>query len=419
MDKADSVQYKVFSYRWVVLLCLVPIIVSSEIFWLTFAAITTPAAEYYKTSAENINLFSLAYMFMYIIFTMPASKVIEKYGYKVSIIIGSVLTVVFGATRFIFADNFILALVSQFLLAAGQPFLVNISTKVPANWFPLKERSTASGILVMAQYIGFIIPMIVSPALFQSMGMQALLGIYAGIALITALVAIFFTKEKPAIPPGPEAPKESMGFRNMGKLLLNKNFTFVLVISFISMGIFNTIMTVMEQFLNPKGIGSQDAGIILAVLVVSGIIGAFVLPMFSDKIRRRIPLFIIAMPILALLCVGLAFFTNYILIIVACALFGFSLMGMAPILFQHGAEVAYPVQEGASFGTIMLMGQISGILFVILFDVIFKATNAYLWPMLFLIILAVVQIPVAALMKESKILKESREQWLAAKKNKA
>lgn len=426
MEETAGIKYKVYSYRWVVLLCLIPIIVSSEIFWLTFAPIATLAMDTYKVSSFSIDLFSMSYMFMYIIFTIPASWVIEKYGFKASIIIGSILTVVFGATRFVFAENFIIVLVSQFLLAAGQPFLVNVSTKVPANWFPLKQRSTASGLLVMAQYVGFILAFILSPILFKSLGMKMLLGVYAGISLISALLAIFLAKEKPAIPPGPEAPKESMSLKNMGKLLINKNFSLVLIISFISLGVFNTIMTVIEQLLKPRGISSDDASWVTAAFVIFGIIAAVVLPMLSDKIRRRTPLFAIGMPVFVILLVGLAiftnfdiglaFYTNYILIIVVCALLGFLIMGLGPILFQHGAEVAYPVQEGASFGTIMLMGQVSGILFVIIFNMIFEATKAFFWPMIFMIILVAIQVPLAALMKESNILKESRAQWLASKK---
>ena len=121
-DLDANMSYRVYPKRWLMLVLLIPIIVSSEIFWLSFAPIASFAQEYYHTSSLNINLFSMSYMLMYIIFTMPASYVIEKYGYKRSVMIGVVLTVVFGAARFLFAPQFIIVLISQFLLAAGQPF---------------------------------------------------------------------------------------------------------------------------------------------------------------------------------------------------------------------------------------------------------------------------------------------------------
>lgn len=399
--------YKTFPYRWAVLFSLVPIIISSEIFWLTFAPIASFAESYYKVSSLSISLFSMSYMMMYILFTFPASWVIDKYGFKPSVTIGAIITAVFGLTRFLFAGNFTIMLISQFLLAAGQPFLVNISTKVPANWFGVKERSTASGILLMAQYIGFIVPMIVSPILVKQYDMKTMLGIYAVIAIISAIIALTFAKERPLVAPGPEAPKESMSLAGIKKLLSNKNFLWVLIISFISMGLFNTLMTMIEKILQPRGFTSEQAGIVGAVFVVTGIIGAVVVPMISDKLCKRIPVFIIGIMAIGPLCAGIAFLTSLPLILVCAATLGFLIMGMAPILFQHGAEVAYPVQEGVSFGFIMLVGQISGVAFVYLFDVILGSIGSIIGPMVFLIVFAILQIPIATLMKESNQFKSN------------
>jgi MFS transporter, FLVCR family, MFS-domain-containing protein 7 len=410
MATDPNTQYRTDPFRWVILMLIVPIIVSSEIFWLTFAPIASYTQTFFNTSSLNVDLFSMSYMLMYIVFTLPASWVIEKYGYRRALIIGGLLTVIFGIARAVFVSHFAIVLIAQFLVAAGQPFLINVSTKVPANWFPVKERATASGILIMAQYIGFIVPMVASPLLAEQFGMKVMLCVYAGIAVVSAFLAIIFTKEKPAVPPGPPAPVESMGLKNMGRLFLNRNFVLVLIVSFISMGIFNTIITMIEQIFKPRGITSADAGLIGAAFVISGIIGAVVIPLISDRIRKRIPLFITGISMMGILCAGLAFFSSYLLLILTAALLGFLIMGLAPILFQHGAEVAYPVQEGASFGLIMLMGQISGVLFVYLFGRIHEWTLSILWPMLFIIVLAASQIPLAVRMKESAIFTDSKRE---------
>jgi MFS transporter, FLVCR family, MFS-domain-containing protein 7 len=395
--------YRVYRHRWGILFLIVPIIVSSEIFWLTFAPVAGTAAAFFHTNYLGVDLFSMSYLIMYIIMTMPASWVIEKFGFRTSLVIGSLLTVLFGAARYFFAGNYSLVLAAQFLIAAGQPFLVNVSTKVPANWFPVEERSTASGILVMAQYIGFMVPMAISPLIVDQNGIKAMLGIYAAIAFLAALPAVFFTREKPAVPPGPPEPVASMSFKTIGKLLLNRNFVLVLILSFISMGLFNTLVTKIEPIFSPRGISATQAGIIGAVLVISGIAGAVILPLISDKTQRRLPFFIIGVTLLGILCAGLTYFTALTLLILTGAMLGFVIMGLAPILFQHGAEVAYPVQEGASFGLIMLMGQVSGILFIYFFEIIQNSTHSIELPMIFLMILAALQIPVAISMKDSAV----------------
>lgn len=403
----QETKYKVYPFRWLLLVIILPIIIASEIFWLSFAPVSKAAQELYHVNTMGVDMFSLSYMLMYILFMIPASWVIDKFGYKASMLIGATLTAVFGIARFIYASNYTMVLISQFLLAAGQPFLVNVSTKVPANWFPVKERSTAAGLLIMAQYIGFIVPMVASPLLLDQFGMQPMLGIYAAFALLAAILVIIFTKERPPVPPGPEAPKEMMSPRNVLRLMTNKNYIWVLIVSFISMGLFNTLMTTLESILSPRGLNSLSAGIIMSVFVVTGIVGAVVVPILSDKLGKRVPLFIAGIALLGPLCLGFTFFTSMPLLLVTAAALGFLIMGLAPVLFQHGAEVAYPVPEGTSFGFIMLVGQISGIAFVALFDGILQGTGSILGAMLFLILIAVLQVPVTLLMKESEIIKNA------------
>ena len=414
--------YKTYKYRWVILAAIMPIIISTQIFWLSLSPISTLAEAYYGVGSLGISMFAMSYFIMFVVFSFPASWVIDKFGYRRALIIGATGTAVFGVLHAVFAGNFTLALICQFCIAAAQPFLLNISTKVPANWFPVSERSTAAGLLTMAQYLGFIIPMILSPMLADPSGLgEALKGtpaqiaipemykIYAIIAVVCAVLAIALTKERPALPPGPEAEKEDLSLKSMARLLKNGAFLYVLLVVFISMGVFNTLLTKIEGILGPRGIASDEAGLVGAVFVICGVIGAVVLPIISDKKHTRTPLFIVAITALVPLYLGITFISSFAVLCVAAGIAGFAIMGVAPILFQHGAEVAYPVKEGTSFGTIILAGQISGTLFVLLFEWLNSATSAILLPMLLFIGLSALQIPFVARMKESKILLELRE----------
>lgn len=394
----------VSAYRWVILLAIVPIIISTEMMWLSLAPVSVLAESFYGVSSMSIALFSMSYMIMYILFSMPASWVIDKFGYRASLIIGALITAVFGFTRAIFAENFTIVLVSQFIIAIGQPFLLNISTKVPANWFPISERSTAAGILTMAQYIGFAVPMLVAPVVAASSGIPAMLMLFAIIAAISAVIAIVFTKEKPLIaPPGPMAAKEDLSISSIKKLCANKPFVLVLIVCFISIGVFNTVLTLIETILAPRGITSVQSGIVGAVFVVAGVIGAVVLPVLSDRLGTRTPFFVGAISLLIPVYLVFTFVSSFILVAIVAGIAGFSIMGVAPILFQHGAEVAYPTQEGTSLGTILLMGQISGVLFVYLFETLKSASGSVVLPMLLIVAVTVVELPLTLRMKESGI----------------
>ena len=394
----------VSAYRWVILAAIVPIIAATEMMWLSLAPISSQAAGFFKVSDMNIALFSMSYMIMYILFALPASWVIDRFGFRASLTIGALLTAVFGLARAYFIRDFTLVLASQFLIAIGQPFLLNITTKVPANWFPASERATAAGLLTMAQYVGFALAMVLSPMLAERGGIPAVLWVFGLVAVVAALIAIVFTREKPLVPPpGPVASQEGFTFTSFKALFRKRAFVLVLIAGFISIGIFNTVLTLLESILAPRGISSVQAGMVGGVFVVAGVAGAVVLPIISDKLHTRVPMFVAAVALLAPLYLGFAYLQDFNLITICAGLAGFSTMGVAPVLFQYGSEVAYPIPEGTSLGLILLMGQISGALFVYLFELLNKASGSVIVPMLCVVVLTLLEVPFALQMKESKL----------------
>ena len=401
-------QYSVSKYRWIILISIIPMIVATEIFWLSFAPVASLVGAFYGVGSMAVSMLSMSYMLMYIACALPASFIVDKYGYRVSLIIGAALTAVFGALRAVFASNFAVVMICQFFVAAGQPFIINISTKVPANWFPENERATAAGLLTMGQYLGFTVPMALSPVLVESGGIPHMLTVYAIVAAVCAVVAVTFTRERPPNPAGPEAAKENLSVSSMARLFRNRNFAYVLFIVFIAMGLFNTLLTLIEGILTPRGLTIDQAGIVGAVFVLAGIVGAVALPMVSDKLRVRIPMFRIGIALMVPLYLGLTFFREFWLVTADAALAGFCIMGLAPILFQHGAEVAYPAKEGTSYGLILMMGQISGMLFVALFEAIGGGTMTL--PMLIAVVLTALEIPATLKMRESDTLLNQTKQ---------
>ncbi|MCM3626961.1 MFS transporter [Paenibacillus glycanilyticus] len=388
--------------KWIILLSIVPVIVSTEMMWLSLAPISSLAEDYYGVSSMSITLCSMSFMIMFILFSLPASWVIDKWGYKSSLLIGAGLTAVFGLLRAIFAENFTLVLIFQFILAIGQPFLLNIATKVASEWFPPQERSTAAGILTLAQYIGFIVPMALAPAIAEASGIPALFTWFAVVAVAAACLAAAFTPAKPPAPRTVAASRQEVSrFESIRLLLANKSYFLILFISFISIGIFNTILTLLETILLPRGFSSEEAGLVGAVFIVAGIIGAVVLPILSDKYRIRAPFFIAAITLLIPAYAGLTFAEQTVPVAIIAGLAGFAIMGVAPILFQHGTEVAYPIQEGTSLGMILLMGQVSGIAFVYFFEVLNEALNSIVWPMLLFVLLTAILLPVTLRIQES------------------
>jgi MFS family permease len=137
-------------------------------------------------------------------------------------------------------------------------------------------------------------------------------------------------------------------------------------------------------------------------MIVGGIIGAVLIPMLSDHYRKRTPYLLAAVIGAMVGLVGLTFAESYWLMLVSAFVFGFFLLSAGPVGFQYGAEITHPTPEGTSNGLLLLMGQISGIVFILGMDIIKSpVTGSMTLPLLILIGLMVLSLFFATRLKEA------------------
>jgi Ribulose-5-phosphate 4-epimerase and related epimerases and aldolases len=385
---------------------MIPALAITNVFWLTFAPITSIAEKYYGVSALSIAFLSMSYMIIYIIMAFPASWLVDTKGFRASIATGAIITAVFGMLRGIYASNFTMVTITQLGVAIGQPFLVNAITKAAARWFPIDERATASGIATMAGYIGMVVALVLTPSLTIKYGLPGTLLFFGYAAIICAVIFILFARERPKTAPGPgEELVNKLNAKDVIRLFHHKDFSYLLICLFVIMGIFNAIMTWIEDIVKPHGISSDQAGLIGGIMVIIGLVGAVILPALSDKTRKRRSFLI--WPILFAIpgFIGLTFFANYWLLLISSAVMGFFVLGIGPIAFQYGAETAYPVPEGTSYGMLMTAGQISGIIFIYGMDALRQpASGNMTLPLIILIALMLAVLFLSTKLKESNLI---------------
>ena len=362
-------QYKIYGYRWVVLLAFMLIAAVNQLMWITFAPITGSAAAYFGVSDLSIGLLSLSFMVVYILVSIPASWMIDTYGIRAAVGLGAALTGIFGLLRGILAPNYTLVLLAQIGIAIGQPFILNAVTTVAARWFPIEERATAAGLGSLAIYLGILVALVLTPYLTLQSQISGMLLIYGIVALLAVVVFFVFVRERPPTPPcAPEQEERSLVFDGLKESLRNRGFVLLLVVFFVGLGVFNAITTWIEEILRPRGFSIIQAGNSGGLMIVGGIIGAVILPLLSDRARKRTPYLLLAVIGATLGLAGLTFTTSYGLLLVSAFIFGFFLLSAGPIGFQYGAELTYPTPEGTSNGLLLMMGQISGILFILGMD---------------------------------------------------
>jgi sugar phosphate permease len=361
----EQTNFKVYGYRWVVLLVFMFATAVNQLLWITFAAITGEAARYYGVSDLSIGILSMSFMIVYIFVSIPASWAIDTYGIRIAVGIGATLTGVFGLLRGLLASDYNLVLLSQIGIAIGQPFILNALTKVAARWFPIQERATASGLGSLSMYLGIIVGLALTPYLTIQSGLGGMLVIYGIVAVIAAVAFLGLAREYPPTPPCPPGQDErSLVFDGLKQTLRKGNFVLLLFVFFVGLGVFNAVTTWIEDIVRPRGFTITQAGIIGGLMILGGIVGALVMPSLSDRYRKRVPFISLALAGAIPGLAGIASATSYWLLLASAFVMGFFLLSAGPIGFQYGAEVAYPAPEGTSNGLLLLMGQISGIAFI-------------------------------------------------------
>jgi len=402
----EQAHFKVYSYRWIVLLGFMFAIAVNQLLWITFAPITGSAAKYYGVSDLSIGILSVSFMIVYIFVSIPASWAIDTYGIRVAVGIGAALTGIFGLLRGLLAPNYTLVLISQIGIAIGQPFILNAVTTVAARWFPIQERATASGLGSLAIYLGIIVGLALTPYLTIQSGIGSMLVTYGIVSVIAAAVFFGVARERPLTPPCPPGQEErSLVFDGLKQTLRKGNFGLLMLIFFVGLGVFNAVTTWIEDIVRPRGFSITQAGIIGGLMVLGGVVGAVVLPSLSDRYRKRVPFIILALAGATLGLVGVTYAASYLLLLAAAFVLGFFLLSAGPIGFQYGAEVAYPAPEGTSNGLLLLMGQISGIVFIFAMDSFKSPVTGSMTPSLVVLIgLMILSLLLGTRLRESILL---------------
>ncbi|MCX7027894.1 MAG: MFS transporter [Spirochaetes bacterium] len=372
-----DVTYGVSKYRWAVLTAVMLVNATIQALWIAYSPVASAASAYYGVSELAVGFFAMSFMIAFLPFSLPASWFIDRFGFVKAIGLGSVAVGIFGLLRGLAGSNFTLAMIATCGMAAAQPLFLNAWTKMPAVWFPKKERATAVGLTTIASIVGTAVGLVVTPILAEGMDMARIQLIYGGAAAFAACVFFVFARGKPPLPPD-ESATEERAFMVEGLVHAIKNPSFLkfLALAFVGMGIFNGVTTWVEGIVKPRGITSTKAGILGAIMLAGGVVGAVVIPALSDKAGKRKPYIVVGLAGAIPGLLGLAFAPGFALIAISSFVLGFFLIAVNPVGMQYAAEIARPTPEGSSNGLVSLAGQAS-VLLVYAMEAVNRATGSF------------------------------------------
>jgi len=131
----------------------------------------TPIARYleiiYDQNPLVVNSGALLFALMHPLFTFPAAFVIDTYGTRVGIGLGSALCLIGTALRLLVNHSFVWVIVGQIVAGIGRPFILNCQGKISANWFKAETRGGVTQLLTLVLNVSLIIGIFIPGIVFK------------------------------------------------------------------------------------------------------------------------------------------------------------------------------------------------------------------------------------------------------------
>lgn len=392
---------QVYPYRWVLLFFFMLGNVSLQILWISYATVTLEAATYYNVGEFEILFLSTIFMIVYIPVSFLATWFINKFGFRAGVGLGAMINGIFGFLRVLAGPNYVLVLFIQIMISVSQPFFLNSVSLLSANWFPESERTRATGLSVNSQLLGVAIGMVLTPILVVAYNLEVMLFIYGLYSLIIGIIFVLIARDKPPTPPSLTVKTEKAVLKGSTRLLFfNKQFLIIGVVFFVGLGAFNMVSTYIELIVAPRGLTAIEVGNLGGLLILGGMIGAIFMSILSDKLRKRVILIKIS------LAVGVASFfvislaSSTVILYIFGFLLGFGLLSVGPVLLEYTVDITEPVPEASSNGMLMVIGSISGILFILGFEGFTTPSGDYFPALMVLSVLSSITFLLSFFLKE-------------------
>ena len=366
--------------------------------------------------------------------SLLAATLLSTRGLRTCMMAGALMNGIAGWLRYVSALDWLqqtwapdwlaysVLLTGQCIAALAQPIFTNAPTAISAEWFATEERDVATTIAALFNLIGNAAGQVLPPVFVNSQpgacGMAHLLLLQAGVATFGLLVTLCLYRDRPEgifpsrvaqirareaararqdnqrIATVHEDDIEGMsaalveGSRlgvsevvaNWCLLLEDREFLKLMLGFGTGLAIFNSLMTVIQQIINPAGYSSDDAGSFGGILIGAGLVGAMIVGPLLDHTKAYKTVLKLGMPI-GLVAVTLFVANlkpdNWTFVAVSIGSLGFVMLPMLPVSLETAAECTYPIPEDCSSALLMITGQLVGIPLIFGLDALIQERPKY------------------------------------------
>ncbi|WPG97571.1 Hypothetical protein R9X50_00034800 [Acrodontium crateriforme] len=366
-------EYRVYKRRWLGLaqLALLNLMVSWE--WLTFAAVSNTASQYFQVSESAINWLSTAFLFAFVAVSPLVMWTLNRGGPKTAIVAASALMLSGSWIRYAGAratgGHFGIVMFGQIIIGFAQPFVLAAPTRYSNLWFSDKGRVSATAVASLANPLGGALGQLIGPLWATSTSGVPNMVLYTAIITTIAALPAPFIPRAPPTPPSAIAASETL---DLGKALreLPKNGRFYLLFLPFSVyvGFFNATSSLLNQILEPYGFSETEAGIAGGLLIIVGLIASAIVSPIIDRRKTFVLSIKVIVPLLSATYIALIFMPSTGSIVgpyVVCAIIGATSFSLLPCVLEYFTVITHPISAEITSVVGWAGGQLLGGIFII------------------------------------------------------
>ncbi len=404
-----SEEVKVYSYRWAVLLVFGLAFMIGQMMWLAFSLIRNEVTPVLGLAPGDpgVVLLTASQPLAFILLSIPVGMLADRKGLVFVAGLGTILQALFGTLRIFFVNDFLMIFVCQFGLSIGSVLVQNCIVYLSVNWFPKTERALATGVSTLFMLLGMLLGTALSMLLWTAplygeagftialaqANVESILILDAVVAIIITVLFFAIARDKPPHPPDVELIATSAP--SVKGMLKDKSVWIISFGFFAGFSIFIGLTAIVEELLLSLGIpvtaGLGSPAIVMILLLVSGIVGAVLVPAISEKVRKRKPFLIGCIAIATVGTFLLGTSTIIGLTFLMSAVLGFFLIAVMPIGLSMLEELdtVGPELSGASTGLAFWFGNLGGFTGSILLEV-FRVGTSYFYSVIYLVVIVAI-----------------------------
>jgi nitrate/nitrite transporter NarK len=297
------------------------------------------------------------------IFSIPMGMAADRYGVRLIIGSGLLLTAIAGALRGT-STGFATLLIWMFLFGIGFSAIGSNLPKFIGTWFPPRELGMSNGIAFSLYSLGAGLAMqfggsVISPAVG---GWRNILFITGGAIIIIVILWLFIARERKAVALEIQATQpQSRGFFYGIKVALRtRDIWFLSIVQFAMMAGYIGLIGFLPVYLVDKGISISTANGMVSLALYALIAGNIIIPILSDRLGSRKWFYIAFVGTSAIAAFFTAFATGGHLAL-ALIIWGFT-GGASTLIFVVPLEHPSigPILAGSTIGLVIALGNIGG-----------------------------------------------------------